>query len=43
MPFVDVARERAKKLDTDKKCRWPNGIGTHVYKIIESIKNNNRL
>lgn len=42
MPLVSVARCRAEILDKNKTERWPSAIGTHVYKIIDSITNSNR-
>jgi len=41
MPNVSVARDRAEALDKNKAERWPSGIGTHVYRIIDSITNKN--
>ena len=37
-PYIDDAIERAKKLDINPYGKWPSQIGTHVYKLIESIK-----
>ena len=41
MPHVTIARTRAEALDINKTERWPSDIGTHVYRIIDSITNNN--
>lgn len=37
MPRVSTARDRAEALDINKTERWPSSIGTHVYRIIDSI------
>lgn len=37
MTYVKTARDRAEALDTDKKDRWPQTIGTRVYLLIDSI------
>lgn len=34
---VAEAITRAKTLDEHKKARWPQGLGTHVYKLAQSI------
>ncbi|MHB8422564.1 MAG: RloB family protein [Leptospirales bacterium] len=34
---VDMAISRAKKHDFDKNNRWPQSIGTRVYRVVESI------
>src|SRR4030042_599106 len=39
LPVVDVAISRAKVLDTKPTDRWPNGLGTRVYRLAISIKN----
>jgi len=41
LPFVDVAIERAEKLDTKPADRWPQGIGTRVYLLARSIMGRN--
>lgn len=41
MPHVAIARTRAEALDINKTERWPSAIGTHVYRIIDSITNHN--
>lgn len=38
MDKISKANERAKKLDKNPQKRWPEEVGTHVYKIIENIK-----
>ena len=37
LPHVERARKRAKELDSIKSHRWPQEIGTRVYRIIDSI------
>lgn len=39
MPHVNTARDRAEQLDVKKTERWPSGIGSHVYRLIDSINN----
>jgi hypothetical protein len=39
MPLVDTACRRAKELDINPSDRWPQTIGTRVYRLIESIRN----
>lgn len=39
MPHVDVACDRAKRMDINPADRWPQSVGTRVYRLIESIKN----
>lgn len=34
---VKIAIERATLLDTNKKQRWPQNIGTRVYKLVDNI------
>ncbi len=34
---IDEAIERARKLDIEPKSRWPNYIGTRVYRLANSI------
>ncbi len=36
--YVDDAIKRAKKLDNIPAQRWPSTLGTHVYRLVESIK-----
>lgn len=36
---VADAIARAEDLDKDKSARWPQGLGTHVYKLTKSIMN----
>jgi len=36
-PKILKAIKRAKKLDKNIRNRWPNVLGTHVYKLAESI------
>lgn len=42
MPNILTARNRAKALDSNKFERWPINIGTHVYKLVDSIMDINR-
>lgn len=37
LPHVHLAIERAKRLDTNPDHRWPNGPGSHIYKLAEKI------
>lgn len=37
LPYIYDAIERAKKIDTDSKLRWPNGLGTRVYLLADNI------
>ena len=37
LPTIDTSIERAQKLDTNKKARWPQQIGTRVYRLVSSI------
>ena len=39
LPLVDIAISRARDLDTNPTARWPTCLGTRVYKLAESIKN----
>lgn len=36
-PYVKQALKNAKQLDNNPKNRWPNQIGTHVYKVVEQL------
>ena len=36
-PQTAIAIERADELDTDKIARWPNGLGTRVYRILQKV------
>ena len=36
---IAEAITRAETLDKNKKARWPQGLGTHVYKLAKSITN----
>ena len=38
LPFVDNAIQQAKVLDTHPEHRWPNCLGTRVYRLAESIQ-----
>jgi len=37
LPHVNEAISRAKKLDTNPGARWPNTIGSTVYKLVEKL------
>ena len=37
VPHVQDAIKRAEKLDNHKKARWPQGLGTRVYLLAQSI------
>lgn len=37
LPNMENAIDRAKKLDIEPDHRWPNTIGTRVYKLAEKI------
>ncbi len=37
LPYVPVAIQRAKRLDTQPNDRWPQQLGTYVYRLVESI------
>ena len=37
LPYVQEAIERARQMDTSPRERWPNRLGTRVYKLAESI------
>jgi hypothetical protein len=38
LPHIDVACKRARELDVNPADRWPQGIGTRVYSLIDSVK-----
>lgn len=38
-PYVKIAINRARKLDTNPNHRWPNGLGSRVYLLAETIIN----
>lgn len=35
--LTDTAIERAKELEQNPKARWPNGLGTRVYILMEKV------
>lgn len=37
IPTVDEAINNAIKLDINPKTRWPNYLGTRVYKLVQNI------
>lgn len=37
LPYVRQAIERARELDTDLNARWPNEIGSRVYRLVVHI------
>ena len=36
-PFVELAVERARRLDTEPADRWPQQLGSRVYRVIDGI------
>jgi hypothetical protein len=36
-PYVKQAVQNAQQLDNNPNARWPNQVGTHVYKVIDQI------
>jgi hypothetical protein len=39
-PTIDLAISRARKLDESCRGRWPESeLGTHVYKLVEKLRN----
>lgn len=38
-PYVDTAVQRAKDMDVHPDERWPNQIGSRVYRVIQAIHN----
>jgi hypothetical protein len=36
-PYVKQALENAKQLDNNPSTRWPNQVGTHVYKVVDQL------
>ncbi len=36
-PYVKQAVQNAKQLDNNPSTRWPNQLGTHVYKVVEQL------
>lgn len=37
LPYVEDAIQRAEELDINPQDRWPQGLGTHVYRLVKSI------
>jgi len=37
-PTADHAIRRAERLDTPPKDPWPQGQGTHVYRLVKRLK-----
>ena len=37
LPHLNDAIDRAKNLDNGPNSRWPNSLGTRVYKVAEKI------
>ena len=37
LPHTQTAIKRARALDTHPRARWPNGLGTRVYRLVESL------
>lgn len=42
VPHVEIAIERARTLDENPADRWPQTLGTRVYRLAESVINRNR-
>jgi len=36
-PGIEQAIQQAEALDTDPDHRWPNGLGSRVYKLVQTI------
>jgi uncharacterized protein YqgV (UPF0045/DUF77 family) len=36
-PYVEQALKNAKQLDNNLSARWPNQVGTHVYKVVDQL------
>jgi len=36
-PYVKQAVQNAQQLDNNPNARWPNKVGTHVYKVVDQI------
>lgn len=37
LPEIEKAIERARNLDIDPNNRWPQSVGTRVYRLVNSI------
>ena len=37
-PLVDEAVRRARALDVNPGDRWPNALGSRVYRVVDAIK-----
>lgn len=37
LPEIEKAIERARKLDSNPNDRWPQSVGTRVYRLVNSI------
>ena len=37
LPEIEKAIERASKLDSNPNDRWPQSVGTRVYRLVNSI------
>lgn len=37
LPSIEQAVERAENCDHDKTARWPNSVGTRVYRIVKKL------
>jgi len=37
IPFVQNAVERARALDIQRRARWPNDLGSRVYRLVSEI------
>jgi hypothetical protein len=38
LPHTETAIQRARALDTEPEARWPSGLGTRVYRLVELIR-----
>jgi RloB-like protein len=38
LPHTETAIQRAQALDTEPEARWPAGLGTRVYRLVELIR-----
>jgi hypothetical protein len=36
-PYMNDAIQRARALDASPQDRWPQGLGTHVYRLVEDL------
>lgn len=43
LPFVEIAIERARRIDTGENYRWPTDLGSKVYLLAEKIVKNQKI